>query len=49
MDQAFTLLPRSVPESAQRAIQASKDHQYALKLYTERLESELQTVDKLLV
>jgi hypothetical protein len=33
----------------QGVIQANKDHQYALKVYTERLEAELATVDKLLV
>jgi hypothetical protein len=49
MDQASPLLAHSLTDSAQRAIRASKDHQYALKLYTERLEAELQTVDKLLV
>jgi hypothetical protein len=47
--EASPLLTHSLTESAQRAIRASKDHQYALKLYTERLEAELQTVDKLLV
>jgi hypothetical protein len=36
-------------ELSQKAVAANKDHQYALKVYTERLESELQTVDKLLV
>ena len=36
-------------EAIHAAIQANKDHQYALKVYTERLESELATVDKLLV
>jgi hypothetical protein len=36
-------------DMAQKAIQANKDHQYALKVYTERLEAELQTVDKMLV
>ncbi|KAI5120495.1 hypothetical protein M0805_000080 [Coniferiporia weirii] len=30
------------------AIQANKDHQYALRVYTERLEAELKTVDKLI-
>ncbi|KAF8268284.1 hypothetical protein EI94DRAFT_1728203 [Lactarius quietus] len=30
------------------AVQVSKDHQFALKVYTERLEAELETVDKLL-
>jgi hypothetical protein len=36
-------------EAIQKALQANKDHQYALKVYTERLEAELATVDKLLV
>ena len=36
-------------EVAKQALQANKDHQYALKVYTERLEAELQTIDKLLV
>ncbi|KAG1892762.1 Homeodomain-like protein [Suillus subluteus] len=35
-------------EAVKEAIQANKDHQHALKVYTERLEAELQTVDKLL-
>lgn len=34
---------------AQKVLQNNKDHQYALKVYTERLEAELQTVDKFLV
>jgi len=34
---------------AQKAAQANKDHQYALKVYTERLEAEIETVNKLLV
>jgi hypothetical protein len=33
----------------QSAVQVNKDHQYALKVYTERLEAELEAVDKLLV
>ncbi|EPQ59573.1 hypothetical protein GLOTRDRAFT_34698 [Gloeophyllum trabeum ATCC 11539] len=37
-----------VKDIAQKTLQANKDHQYALKVYTERLESELATVDKLL-
>ena len=48
MDQAPPLAHPS-RQSALRAVQASKDHQYALRVYTERLETELQTVDKLLV
>lgn len=39
----------SMKEVAQQALQANKDHQYALKVYTERLEAELKTIDKLLV
>ncbi|KAG2077697.1 hypothetical protein BDR04DRAFT_563928 [Suillus decipiens] len=35
-------------EAVKEAVQANKDHQHALKVYTERLEAELQTVDKLL-
>ncbi|EJD01024.1 uncharacterized protein FOMMEDRAFT_29808 [Fomitiporia mediterranea MF3/22] len=30
------------------AIQANKDHQYALKVYIERLENELKTIDKMI-
>jgi hypothetical protein len=33
----------------QSAVQLNKDHQYALNVYTERLETELEAVDKLLV
>lgn len=33
----------------QSAVQVNKDHQFALKVYTERLEAELEAVDKLLV
>ncbi|KAH7931295.1 hypothetical protein BV22DRAFT_1190583 [Leucogyrophana mollusca] len=33
---------------AQKTVQANKEHQHALKVYTERLEVELETVDKLL-
>ncbi|KAG0702362.1 hypothetical protein DFH29DRAFT_505758 [Suillus ampliporus] len=35
-------------ETVREAVQANRDHQHALKVYTERLEAELQTVDKLL-
>ena len=31
------------------AVQANKEHQYALKVYTDRLETELKHLDKLLV
>ncbi|KZT26955.1 hypothetical protein NEOLEDRAFT_1061658 [Neolentinus lepideus HHB14362 ss-1] len=41
-------MANSVKELAQKTLQANKDHQYALKVYTERLEAELATVDKLL-
>ena len=41
--------PELAKELAQNALQANKDHQYALKVYTERLEAELEAVDKLLV
>ena len=41
--------PEAARELAQKALQANKDHQYALKIYTERLEAELDAVDKLLV
>lgn len=41
--------PTTVKELTQEALQANKDHQYALKVYTERLEAELEAVDKLLV
>jgi hypothetical protein len=33
----------------QSAVQLNKDHQYALSVYTERLEAELEAVDKLIV
>ncbi|KAH9942556.1 Homeodomain-like protein [Amylocystis lapponica] len=42
------MLDYNVRDMAQSAVQANKDHQYALKVYTERLEAELETVDKLL-
>ena len=34
---------------AEAALQANRDHQYALKVYTERLQAELDAVDKLIV
>ena len=40
---------RSAKELVQPAVQANKEHQYALKVYTERLEAELEHLDKLLV
>ncbi len=36
-------------DTLQSAVQLNKDHQYALNVYTERLEFELDAVDKLLV
>ena len=39
----------AVKDLAQKATQANKDHQYALKVYSERLESELEALEKLLV
>lgn len=36
-------------EIVQNAVQANKDHQYALKVYTERLEAELENISRLLV
>ncbi|PSR73463.1 hypothetical protein PHLCEN_2v10755 [Hermanssonia centrifuga] len=40
--------PLNAKELTQRALQANKDHQYNLKVYSERLEAELEAVDKLL-
>ncbi|EIW61871.1 uncharacterized protein TRAVEDRAFT_70116 [Trametes versicolor FP-101664 SS1] len=39
---------RNAKELVQPAVQANKEHQYALKVYTERLETELEHLDKLL-
>ena len=39
----------SIKDLAQSAAQSNKEHQYALKVYTERLQAELDSVDKLLV
>lgn len=39
----------SLKDLTQKTLQANKEHQYALKVYTERLEDELGTVTKLLV
>lgn len=36
-------------DTIQSAVQLNKDHQYALNVYAERLEAELEAVDKLLV
>jgi hypothetical protein len=41
--------PSTVKEVTKEVLQTNKDHQYALKVYTERLEAELEAVDKLLV
>lgn len=42
-------VPIGIKDLAQSAIQANKDHQYSLRVYAERLEAELATVDKYLV
>lgn len=44
-----TPAPPDVRLLLQNAAQANKDHQYALRVYSERLEAELEVVDKLLV
>lgn len=36
-------------EYTDKALKANKDHQYTLKVHAERLETELKTIDKLLV
>ncbi|KAH8106261.1 hypothetical protein BXZ70DRAFT_1038169 [Cristinia sonorae] len=41
-------IPQETSDLAHKVLQANKDHQYALKVYTERLEAELEAVDKLL-
>lgn len=46
---ASTSAPPAFTELSQKVLAANKDHQYALRVYTERLEAELETVDKLLV
>ncbi|KAK7695622.1 hypothetical protein QCA50_000258 [Cerrena zonata] len=38
----------SFRDELHKVAQANKDHQYALKVYTERLETELESVEKLL-
>jgi hypothetical protein len=38
-----------IKDIIQSAVQLNKDHQYALNVYAERLEAEVETVDKLLV
>ena len=41
--------PSTARDLAKQAWQSNKDHQYALQIYTQRLEAELAAVDKLLV
>jgi hypothetical protein len=38
-----------IKDIIQSAVQLNKDHQYALNVYAERLEAEVEAVDKLLV
>jgi hypothetical protein len=38
-----------IKDIIQFAVQLNKDHQYALNVYAERLEAEVEAVDKLLV
>lgn len=40
---------KGVAELVQSTLEANKEHLLALKSYTERLEAELETFDKLLV
>ena len=44
-----TAIDMSLRDELNKVAQANKDHQYALKVYTERLEAELESVEKLLV
>ncbi|KAI0676934.1 hypothetical protein C8Q78DRAFT_961051 [Trametes maxima] len=44
----FASSSRHAKDLVQPAVQANKEHQYALKVYTERLEAELEHLDKLL-
>ena len=46
---ANATMAKGANDLVQPAVQANKEHQYALKVYTERLEAELQHLDKLLV
>lgn len=39
----------AIKDVVQHTAKANKDHQYALKVYTERLQAELEVVNKLLV
>jgi len=45
----MTAIAPTTKELVQRSVQANKDHQAALKSYTERLEAELEALDSLLV
>ena len=45
---ASTSTAPRLKDLGQKVLLANKDHQYALRVYTERLEAELETVDKLL-
>ena len=43
------MMSDSIKDIIQSAVQLNKDHQYALNVYAERLEAEVEAVDKLLV
>ena len=43
------MMGNGLKDTLQSAVQLNKEHQYALKVYTERLEIELEAVDKLIV
>jgi hypothetical protein len=45
----ITTVRPTAKEHVQRSIQANKDHQAALKTYTERLEAELAVLDRFVV
>ena len=49
MPAMHAITSKDVQALVQPAMQANKEHQYALKVYTERLEAELEHLDKLLV
>lgn len=38
-----------IQQSIHTALQANKDHQYALRIYSERIDAELESLNKLLV
>ena len=38
-----------IQQSIHKALQANKDHQYALRIYSERIDAELESLNKLLV